>query len=93
MKDFFKNRMDDFDEDDVAQFIERYLWRDDYRTGVDSSNSTSTQGRSNGRTSYHEDPEGKLMKFAKTYQMICDFFDLLGTDPRSYLEDNNRRGR
>lgn len=93
MKDFFKNRMDDLDEEDVYRYIKKYFDRDDYQQGGSSGGSSGGSGGSNN--SYNQSKSDQCMrKLAHIHDMIEEFFELEGITPQAYLKEEGsfRRG-
>jgi hypothetical protein len=82
MDSFFKKHMSSFDEDDAINYILRQMNHYQREQG----------GSSGGQSNRHEDGENNYRKLAVVYEMIEDFFEAKGLDPRSFIE-SSRRGR
>lgn len=105
MERFWAKRMPQFTEEDTYEYIKDILRKfdeeDDYQRGGGSSSSgrgnTSSNrrggGSSSSNSSYHESKEAKLEKLAEVYQSICDFFDEIGIDPKSMLQQQGQYRR
>lgn len=83
MREFWKKWGEYLDEEDVYRYIRRDMDDDDYRRG---------NGRRDGDNYNHMDKESQLRKLARIYEKIQDYFESQGIDPRTYMNEHNRRG-
>ena len=87
MKQFFQNRMDELDADDVIRYIKKQL-----------EGGSQYRGGGSGGGNYHQSKseEEELKQLAKVCEMIKEFFEIQGLDPRTYTsqsqEESYRRG-
>lgn len=87
MQRFWQKRLDSMDEQDAYDYIRRTMLNDDY----EDSYRRGGRGGSSSGNSYHGDSQSKLKELAKVYDLISDFFEVQGLDPRSYLDMSNQR--
>lgn len=82
MDNFFKKHSGNFDEDLAMDYIVRQM----------SNYQQERGGSSGGQSTRHQD-EGdyNYRKLATIYEMIEDFFESKGLEPREFI-DNQRRG-
>lgn len=76
MRRFFERYMDNLDDQDAIQYIKRRF--DNYARGDRSSSS-------GGGGSSHMGGENKMQELAIVYEMLTEFFESQGLDPRSFL--------
>ena len=84
MEQFFKKYSPEFDEDLAMDVLSRSM-----------TNYQSERGRSSqrgGQTSRHQDESDNKSyeNLAVVYEMIEDFFESKGLDPRSYIKSQRR---